>query len=364
MSIFHKAKSKSKLYQYVVSVLLVITTSFVCYFISGYIGYKAIALILLFTVSISAILFDVIPVLIAAVLSALIWDYFFIPPHFTFHVDRAEDDLMLMMYFVIALINGVLTTRIRKYEKLTQMKEEKLNSIKLYNTLFNSVSHELRTPISTIYGSADNLLNNRGNLSDDNKKNLISEIYKASERLNKLVENLLNISRIEAGHIDIKRDWCNLNELITSVVNSLGKELKNHHVRITADEQFPLIKLDYGLMEQVFSNIIYNASIYTPENTVITISTKLDNNDLLILISDNGSGIPEEEIERIFDKFYRIKGISTNGTGLGLSIAKGFTEAHNGKIRAFNNFSEGITFEIRISMADNEIMNINSFKNE
>jgi len=302
----------------------------------------------------------VIPILIAAILSALILDYFFIPPQFTFQVDKTEDSIMLLMYFIIVLINGVLSTRIRKYEKLSQLKEKKINSIKLYNTLFNSISHELRTPISSIYGSTDILLNNQGNLTEENKINLISEIHKASERLNRLVGNLLNISRLETGHISVKKDWCNINELITSVINSLKEELKDHKVRIVIDEQFPLVKLDFGLMEQVISNIIFNASIYTVESTVINIETILDSHNLVILISDNGLGIPENETDKIFDKFYRLKGTSTNGTGLGLSIAKGFIEAHNGKIKAFNNKLQGLTFEIRIPMSANEIMNINS----
>jgi len=358
MPAFHKIRKKS--YQYLISILSIIISSFICYLISDYIGYRTIALILLLIVSLLAIVLDVIPVLIAASSSALIWDYYFIPPKYTFNVDKAEDALMLILYFTIALVTAVLTTRIRKYEKLSQIEEEKINSIKLYNTLFNSISHELRTPISTIFGSTDVLLNNQGNITEENKVNLISEIHKASERLNRLVGNLLNISRLETGHISVKKDWCNINELISSVVNSLEKELKNHNIRIIIDEQSPLVKLDYGLMEQVISNIIFNASIYTIENTIITIETILNNQYLVIMISDNGLGIPEDEIDKIFDKFYRLKGTSTNGTGLGLSIAKGFIEAHNGKIKAFNNPLKGLTFEIKIPLAYNEIMNINS----
>ncbi|MBI5219935.1 MAG: DUF4118 domain-containing protein [Bacteroidia bacterium] len=362
MAIFYKIKSKP--YQYLVSTLSIIITSFICYLISDYVGYRTIALVLLFVVSLSAILFDIIPVLIAAVLSAMIWDYFFIPPHYTFHVDNTEDALMLLMYFIIALVNGVLTAKIRKIEKLSQQKEEKLNSVKLYDTLFNSISHELRTPISTIYGSTDNLLNNQANLNDENKIKLITEIHKASERLNRLVGNLLNISRLEAGHISIKKAWCNVNELIHSVINSLEQELQKHKIKIAIDEQFPLVKLDYGLIEQVIVNIVYNASIHTVENTIIAIEVKLDHNTLVILFSDNGSGIPDAEIDKIFDKFYSIKGTSISGTGLGLSIAKGFIEAHNGKIKAFNNEFKGLSFEIKIPLTSNEIMNLNAFKNE
>jgi two-component system, OmpR family, sensor histidine kinase KdpD len=358
------SKFKSKPYQYFISIFFIIITSFACSLIYDFVGYRTIALVLLFVVSLLAILFDIIPVLIAAVLSAMIWDFFFIPPHYTFHVNNTEDALMLLMYFIIALVNGVLTTRIRKTEKLAQIKEDKLNSIKLYNTLFNSISHEFRTPISTIYGSADNLMNNSENLNAENKIKLITEIHKASDRLNRLVGNLLNISRLEAGYLNIKKDWCKINELIHSVINSLEENFKTHTIKTEIDEQFPLVKLDYGLIEQVISNIIYNALIHTVENTIIKIQINIINNSLVIIISDNGSGIPEVEIDKIFDKFYSIKGTNINGTGLGLSIAKGFVEAHKGKIRAFNNEFNGLTFEIIIPLDLNEIMNLNAIKNE
>lgn len=357
-------KIKSKFQQYFISILTILSTSFACYFISDFVGYRTVALVLLFVVSLLAILLDIIPVLLAAVLSAMIWDFFFIPPHYTFHVNNTEDALMLLMYFIIALVNGVLTTRIRRAEKLSQIKEEKLNSIKLYNTLFNSISHEFRTPISTIYGSTDNLLHNGENLNDEIKLKLTAEIHKAADRLNRLVGNLLNISRLEAGYMNIRKDWCNMNELVHSIIISLEENLRKHKILIQIDEQFPLVKLDYGLMEQVMANIVYNASVHTTDNTEIKIQVNLENYHLLIMISDNGSGVPEDEIDKIFDKFYSIKGTDAGGTGLGLSIAKGFTEAHNGKVRAFNNKNRGLTFEIKIPLSGTEIMNLNTIKNE
>ncbi len=355
---------KHKHIQFVLSVSLVILASFICYLISDFVGYRTIALVLLFVVSVAAILFEVTPVLVAAILSALIWDFFFIPPHFTFHVEQAEDALMLIMYFIIALVNGVLTTRIRKIEKLSQMKEEKINSIKLYNTLFNSISHELKTPISTIYGSADNLLNNKENLSEENKLKLIVEIHKATERLNRLVSNLLSMSRLETGYINLKKDWCNVDELITSVINSLEEPLRKHTVKKSIDEQFPLVKLDFGLMETAINNIVFNAAVHTPENSQITFELAMEGNLLKIIISDNGKGLMPDEIDKIFDKFYRINSSVNFGTGLGLSIAKGFVEAHKGKIKAFNNGAGGLSVQIDILLQDNEIMNINSLENE
>ena len=362
MVLFFKIKNKP--YQYIISIVSILTTSFICYFISDFVGYRTIALVLLFVVSILAILFDIYPVLLSALLSALIWDFFFIPPHFTLHVDNTEDALMLLMYFIIALVNGVLTTRIRRIEKLSQLKEEKLNSIKLYNTLFNSLSHELKTPISTIYGSTDHLLNYSESLNTETKNRLITEIHSASERLNKLIGNLLNISRLEAGYITIKKDWCNINELIYTIIDSFGQAGIQQKITVEIDEEFPLVKIDYGLIEQVITNIIHNASIYTPANTDISIKVKLENHHLEISVSDNGPGIADDEIEKIFDKFYSGKANSTKGTGLGLSIAKGFIEAHNGKIKALKNDLRGLTIYIALPIKNDEELNLNTIKNE
>jgi len=173
--------------QYLFSVLMVCIISAICYGLSTYIGYHVVGFILLLTVSLIAVVFDILPVLLTALLTALIWDYFFIPPHFTFYVSSTEDMIMLLMYFVIAMINAVLTYKIRQVEKIAMQKEEKANTVKLYNTLLNSLSHELRTPIATIIGATDNLQNNSSKLTPQNRYDLIAEISKASFRLNQLV---------------------------------------------------------------------------------------------------------------------------------------------------------------------------------
>src|SRR5215218_7477746 len=120
--------------QYLYSVITVVLASAICFGLSGFLGYRVIAFILLVTVSLLAISFDIFPVLLSAALSAFIWDFFFIPPRFTIHVDTAEDSILLIMYFVIAMINGVLTYKIRQVEKASRLKEERANAIKLYNT--------------------------------------------------------------------------------------------------------------------------------------------------------------------------------------------------------------------------------------
>lgn len=370
----------SKLNQFFLAIGLVVLVSMCCYFLSEHIGYKVVAFILLLTVSLIAIVFDIFPVLIAAFLSALIWNFFFIPPRFTFNISSAEDGFLFLMYFIIALINAVLTNRIRKIEKQAREEEEKAKTVKLYNTLLNSLSHELKTPIATIVGATDNLLAQQSNLSVDNRKELTENISVAALRLNQQVENLLSMSRLESGFIKPKKDWCDINELVYDVINRLEQQLKNHKLQISIEKNLPLYKLDYGLMEQVLYNLLYNASIYTPEYGDIFISAKnnadkvynldttaeqhskikKEDNSLSLTIEDRGPGFPEEEIKKVFEKFYRLSNSRTGGSGLGLSIVKGFTEAHNGTI-VLENIPHGSRFTIEIPA---ETSYINSLKNE
>jgi two-component system, OmpR family, sensor histidine kinase KdpD len=334
--------------QYLISILLIVLTAILCFFLVDFIGYRAVALMLLLMVSVNAILFDIFPVLVSALMSAIIWNYFFIPPVLTFHIGTPEDGLMFLMYFVIASINAVLTYKIREVESKERDENEKLKTIKLYNTLLNSLSHELRTPISTIIGAVDTLKESKDKLSPNNQTELLSQIDLASIRLNRQVENLLNMSRLESGMLKLNLDWCDLNELIFKVVQKLSIPNSKQKIVFEANEHLPFFKLDTGLMEQVFYNIVYNAIQYTPENTIIEIEALNQSDSCVITISDNGNGFPETEMQFVFDKFYRLPHSKTGGSGLGLSIAKGFITAHNGKIKLENNKVGGAKFTITI----------------
>lgn len=328
---------------------------------SNYLDYKIVAFILLLTVSIAAVLFDIIPVFATAILSALIWDYFFIPPHFTFQVGSTEDSILLLMYFVIALVNAVLTYKIRQIEKIARLKEEKANTVKLYDTLLNSLSHELRTPIATIIGATDNLQSNNNNLTAENKEDLITEISKASFRLNQQVENLLSMSRLESGFLHPKNDWCDITELIYDAVKRIEENNVSQKITINVNPDMPFFKLDKAMMEQIIYNLVNNATQYTKEDSRIDIMAHCHADVLELIVEDNGKGFPEEEIDNVFNKFYRLKNTKTGGTGLGLSIVKGFTEAMGGAVHLQNLRTGGARFTINIAARTS---NLKSIKNE
>lgn len=346
--------------QYIISFVLIVFVSAVCYFLSWLIGYKIVALILLASVSLIAMFFDFLPVMLAALLSALTWDFFFIPPKFTFHVSRTEDALMLLMYFFIALVNAALTYKIRQIEKKENKKEEAKNTLKLYNTLLNSLSHELRTPIATIITATDNLQAGNTRISEAHKEELVNEISKASLRLNRQVENLLNMSRLESGVILPKKDWVDMNELIHSVAGRLGENMEKRKVNIQLQENLPLFRLDYGLMEEILQNLLLNAALNIPAGAEISISASYCGHKMVLVVEDTGPGFPPGEIEKVFEKFYRLRSSKPGGTGLGLSIVKGFVEAQQGIIRLENKKEGGAKFTIEIPA---EISHLDSLRN-
>lgn len=331
------------------------------YFFYNFFGYKVAALLLMVTVSLIAMFFDIKPVLVAALLSALVLNFFFIPPKFTFHIDNSEDILLFFMYFIIAFVNAALTYKIRTIEKVANKKVEKENILKLYNTLLLSLSHELRTPISTIIVATDNLQADNQKLTEQNKAELLSEISKASLRLNKQVENLLNMSRLESGNIQPKMDWCDINELIYAAVNNLKDNLENRQVDISIEKDIPFCKLDVGLMEQVLHNLILNANLYSPKDAIITIIASVTDQKLILIVQDDGGGFDVDEIDKVFEKFYRSKNTSTGGTGLGLAIVKGFIQVHHGTILLENIKTGGARFTIEIPVVTNYL---NNLKNE
>lgn len=339
-------------------VLLIASAGFI---VKETIGYQGVALMLLMAVSLLAMVFDILPVLVAAFLSALIWNFFFIPPVYTFRIDNAEDLFLFLMYFFIASVNAVLSNKINAINKKVRDKEEKDKAIALYNTILNSLSHELRTPISTIIGAVDAMKEQNGSLSPLHKTELLDEISQASFRLNDQVENLLNLSRLEAGIVRLKLDWTDINELIHTVIRKVKDGSAGHTIIFHANESLPLFKLDSILIEQVMHNILQNAIRYTPPSSTIVIEASYEDDACCLVIRDNGPGFPESEIKSAFDKFYRLSQPKSVGTGLGLSIVLGFVEAHNGTVQLSNSKEGGALFKIKLPAETSFLQNL---KNE
>jgi two-component system sensor histidine kinase KdpD len=482
----------SSIWHYLIAVFIVILSSGICFFFVRYIGYQSVSFILLFVVSILSIFMGIGPITLASTLSAIIWNFFFIPPKFTIEIEKTEDVLMFGMFFIVALVNGVLTSRIRKQERLTRDREARTNALykltkdlsdsnnmndligtakrnirdhfdldatfilqdgsnnisefnclseekilsseemkiaesvfknslndgkhtefkyqgtftffplggrnvrpgvlaiknsgavidendefwntfltqisiavereflndlarkarfldesdKLYKTLFNSISHELRIPVATIISASESLLTT--SYSEEIQKELAFEVLKASARLDRLINNLLNMSRLESGHISIRLDWYDVHDLINKVTDNLRDELKPFNLTVKIADDMPFVRIDFGLIEQVLYNLLYNATQYANNSSDLGVFISYSNSIMRIEVIDKGPGFPEKDLPLIFNKFHRVDGSKTGGTGLGLSIAKGFTEAHKGTITVENRPDGGAKFTIMI----------------
>ncbi len=344
--------------QYSLSITVLFGIALLGSWLNPAIGYRGVALIMLMAVSLLAVVFDILPVLLAAVLSALTWNYFFIPPIYEFNFENKEDMFLFVMYFFIAMVNAALSLKVKDRNRKLREKEEKEKAIAFYNTILNSLSHELRTPIATIIGSIDAINDQNRILSSTQKNELKHEISKAALRLDQHVENLLGLSRLESGMVKLNIDWIDINELIYRVLQKYTPSEPSHSITFLPGNNLPLFKLDAILIEQVIFNLLQNALLYTPERTEITITTLFQNGNCRISFTDNGPGFPQDSINYAFDKFYRIGTYNSRGTGLGLSIVKGFTEAHNGTVSLSNNVNGGACFVIEIPTETSFVLNL------
>ncbi|MEK6556305.1 MAG: ATP-binding protein, partial [Bdellovibrionota bacterium] len=443
-----------------------------CYAVLPYVGYRSLGSVFLLAILVVSSLSNRGPILFAALISAVVWNFFFIPPLFTFIISSWEDSMMVLSFFVTAIVGGWLTSRIRKqeigllqreektivlydlsrrlasakdeneisqiirevllkqfqsesvllFEKENRIKNESAlserdfavatwvfeqgqragwstqtltaadclclpmtgqagavgvvamfpkdkthfltieqehfldtvisqgaiaierlrfieeagqkrlleSSEKLHQTLINSVSHELRTPITTIIGTAT-ALNDEKTFSDKSAREALTlDLVQSAKRLDRVVENLLDMSRLEKGTMQLKKEWFEVRELIREALAGLNSEKLT--VKTKGDVQ-TLIKADFKLLQHALFNILANAAKYSNSKEILVVVKALPQN-IEVSVSDSGPGIPEEMREQIFEKFFRLPGTPAGGIGLGLSIVKSIVELHGGAVRA------------------------------
>jgi two-component system sensor histidine kinase KdpD len=222
---------------------------------------------------------------------------------------------------------------------------------KLQNALLNSISHDLRTPLVSITGALTSLDEQSDSLDEENRQSLIVTAREEAERLNRLVGNLLSMTRIESGAIKLHIEPGDIQDVIGTALEQLGQRAANRKVPVDVPLDFPLVPMDFTLMVQVLVNVLENAVKYSPEYCAIEVSAELVDGKARIKIADRGEGIPSEDLTRIFDKFYRVqRPESVSGTGLGLSISKGIVEAHGGQIFASRRDGGGTVITIDLPL--------------
>ncbi|MFA5839332.1 MAG: sensor histidine kinase KdpD [Candidatus Margulisiibacteriota bacterium] len=490
------------------TLLMILAVSGLNYFLVPFLGYQAVGFIFLLAVLVLSMFVSFIYIVLFAILSSLIWNFFFIQPIGTFVIHNPADLIMSIFYVITAIVTGYLTSKIRRDEKLLALREARTDTMHritsiiasakdrhtcsleiereisvilpgkckvivksekvgfenilrqtitsdekelsvamwsyekggvagwstetlsfagamylplkgpsenigvllyrpehyrklspdenifliasanqlaiylereilrersieaeelkksetLYRTILDSVSHEVKTPVTSILGIAS-ALEDENIINDKNKKvDLLQELSDSADRLNRIVSNLLDMSRLASDVLALRKDWQDIGEVINLCVQHLGSKLSKHNVQIEIEEGLPLTMLDFALFESALSNIIINAATYTPEGTKLNISASREMEQLIIRVADAGPGVNEEELPLIFDKFYRTKDAPAGGTGLGLAIAKAVIEAHGGKIEAFNRNEGGL--EIKITLPIGQQPDMTEIKND
>ncbi|HEY8269642.1 MAG TPA: sensor histidine kinase KdpD [Pseudobdellovibrionaceae bacterium] len=462
------------------------------------VGYRTVGFLYLICVLIVGMFGSLGAVLFAASLSALVWNFFFIPPKYTFSIHQPDDVILCIAYFVVAIITGLLTNRIRMHEQLMREREERTNvlyeilkdiassqekseflqkalsrvgailgadcgvilkspngslefsearvysirtnekdqavalwsfqnrkpagwstdtlsesralyiplkgavesvgvfvfqplkksrrlnleqetllysitgqlgislerhfvskrlaeaqrlkdSEQLHQTLLNSISHEMRTPLTAILGTASALEDENVCKDPNAVKTLAVGLSDAGDRLNRVIENLLDMSRLSSGALSLNWEWHDFNDLVGVVIQKSEKFLQRHKLKVNLSDEVKLLKMDFRLIEHAISNLILNSTMYAAPNTEIKISSERQGDRFIVKIEDQGPGIPEEAVPNIFDKFYRVPGTQPGGTGLGLSIVKSIIELHKGKI-SYENANPGARFVITLPL--------------
>ena len=220
-------------------------------------------------------------------------------------------------------------------------------SEKLHQTLLNSISHEMRIPLTSIIGTVNALQDAKIKSNPEMIELLNTELIQSSERLNRIVENLLDINRLNSGLLTLNTEWVEVSELVFSSIANI--KIKDHKIVVNEITSNILLNCDARLLEHALINLFLNAQTYSPIGSVITVQIEKLKEKLIIRVLDQGKGIPEDQLDKVLNKFYRLPGSPTGGVGLGLSIVKGIMEAHGGSVHAFNRTDEtGAVFTLEL----------------
>ena len=209
---------------------------------------------------------------------------------------------------------------------------------RLRAALLTSISHDLRTPLASIIGTVSSLRSYADKYDATDRDELLATLESEAERLNRFVGNLLDMTRLEAGAIEMKLDLADVDEIAGAALERAGSVLARHRIEVMIAPDLPMLRLDPILFEQVLFNLLDNAAKYAPLGSRIDLRARQDGDVVAIEVSDEGPGIPAGDLERVFDKFYRVQAQDRRraGTGLGLAICRGFVEAQGGRIEAQN----------------------------
>ena len=358
----------------------------------GRLNQSTIALALLLIILFTATWRGSRPALVNAVFGAVCFNFFFLPPYGTLTIADPQNWAALSAFAITAVTAGWLSAYAKRraeeaesrqaeierlYEELqasfqlASRAEALRQSERLKSALLDAVTHDIRTPLTSIKASVTTLLDEQEGstyeglpltLDAETRREMLEVINEESDRLNRFVEGLIELARIEAGEMQLRRHWSSVEEIITTALARAAPLTRQHQIHIDSEKDLPVIRVDSRAVSEVIYTLIDNAAKYAPGGTLIRISAqRADDVTLLFAVEDEGPGIPPPLRERVFDKFFRAisdgdtGGQRPAGTGMGLAIAKGIVEAHDGRIRVADaTQGRGARFEFTLPIGDDE----------
>ena len=293
--------------------------------------------------------------IIASVVSVFVFNFLFTEPRYTLLAYDKDYPVTFITMFVAAFLTGSLSIRVKKQAKQVADAALVAQKEQLRSNLLRSISHDLRTPLTSISGNASNLLSNGEKFDVETKKQLYSDIYDDSMWLITLVENLLSITKIEEGRLNIRLQAEMLDEIITEALQHISRKKEEHKISFQTSEDFILVKADARLIMQVIINIVDNAFKYTQKGSEITITTQKMKDKAVVRIADNGPGIPDDIKPLVFDMFYsgaKNMADSRRSLGLGLALCKSIITAHGGELELSDNMPHGAVFTFSLPIEE------------
>lgn len=334
--------------------------------VGDHVNAATVSLALLLNVLFIAMRWGSLPALLASIVAMLCFNFFFLPPFSTFTIAATDNWIALLAFLITAVTAGQLSGRAKRRAEEAEVGRREIERLyaelrdafqrashaealrqseKLKSALLDAVTHDLRTPLTSIKASITTLLDEiRGGespvtLDRESRVEMMEVIDEESDRLSRFINGLIDLARIEAGELQLRRRWGVVDEIISTALQRAEPITRNHHVELQVEKELPGVRVDERAVSEVVYTLIDNAAKYSPKGSTIRLIAGRAGDELIqMAVEDNGPGIADDLRERVFDKFFRatrngdVTTRQPTGTGMGLAIAKGIVEAHDGKI--------------------------------
>ena len=284
-------------------------------------------------------------------LSVASFDYFCVPHYFSFAVADSEYLITLAAMLAVTLLISTMTSRIRFQEAAAAEREARVEAESMRTSLLSAISHDLRTPLASITAAAGTLSAHLDRLDPHVRQELLGSITSESGRLNRVLNNILEVTRLEGG-VRLHKDQFPLEEIVGAALHHMGPQIAGREIRTDIPAGLPMVEIDDVLMVQVFINLVENALKYTPQESPVEIAARSGDGFVEVEVRDRGPGFAPGHEGRVFDKFFRGRSHEARGAGLGLAICRAIVEAHGGRIQAESRADGGAVIRFQLALGE------------